>query len=188
MYFQLLFRICLFCPRHTNIYIYIYTRRVFKVYLPRQNGTLNETLIFLETVPLIFNSLIPMSFPLVEAFLKLLFRYNVKLRRCISFNAPHVVEYLILEMNFQFIKQEKYEWCSVQWVWKALHLYNILHMRWISVYESRKIWMVLDPVSMEGTTLVQSYILLKPGAKNIEIGFFFKLDLNPIPHFCDLLS
>ena len=64
---------------------YDYIRNVQKVlrlklYLPRQKWTRNEMLIFLKIDPLAFNILIPVSFPLVKASLKLLFWYDIMLK------------------------------------------------------------------------------------------------------------
>ena len=50
---------------------------------------MNELLIFFETVSSEFKTLIPVSFILVKAPLKLTFWYNVKMRRRISFNIQH---------------------------------------------------------------------------------------------------
>ena len=49
-----------------------------KLYLPRQKLTMNETLIFFKIVPLSFNSVIAVSFPLVKAPLKLFFWHGMK--------------------------------------------------------------------------------------------------------------
>ena len=64
-----------------------------------------ETLIFYKIVPLGFNIFIPLRFPLVETPLNLFFWYGGKLCCPISFN--HSSSNLIIQMNFQFWKQEK---------------------------------------------------------------------------------
>ena len=51
-----------------------------------------QTLIFFNTVTLVFNTLIPVSFPLIKAPLKNFFRYGVKLYPHISFNVLHVLK------------------------------------------------------------------------------------------------
>ena len=68
--------------------------------------------------------LIPTSFPLVEALLKLLFWYAIKLHHTISFNVLHILRFFTLEINFQFRKQEKAAQSKGWWVCSVLHLYN----------------------------------------------------------------
>ena len=64
-----------------------------KLYLPRQKLFFNETVFFLfEMFQLAFNTLIPMSFLLVEAILKLLFIYGMELRICTSFNVFYILK------------------------------------------------------------------------------------------------
>ena len=57
----------------------------------------------LQITPLAFNALIPVSFSLVEACLKLLFWYGMKLCDYISFNILHFLKSFCM-MNFQFKK------------------------------------------------------------------------------------
>ena len=77
-----------------------------KLYLPRQKWTIIETLIFFKTVPLAFSSLIPVSFPLIEASLKLWYREKQHWNFLISstFLNP------IIEMNFPVRKWGKVAW------------------------------------------------------------------------------
>ena len=65
---------------------------------------MNEMLTFFKIIPLAF-TFIPVNFSLVEAPLKLIFEYGVKLLSLISLKIIH--KSLALEMNFQCRKQEK---------------------------------------------------------------------------------
>ena len=56
---------------------------------------MNKMLIFVKMVPLNISTIIPLSFPLVEAPLNLLFWYDVKLRRHISFNVSHFLNFFL---------------------------------------------------------------------------------------------
>ena len=67
---------------------------------------MNETLIFCNKVPLTFSTFIPVSFPLIETPIKLLFRYEVKIYHHISFNVLYILKsYPWGEFNFR--KQKK---------------------------------------------------------------------------------
>ena len=57
-----------------------------KLYYPEHKLTITRTLIFFKIVPIVFNTLIPMSLLLVEAPLKLLFLYVIKVHCYISFD------------------------------------------------------------------------------------------------------
>ena len=67
---------------------------------------MNGPLISFKIVPLAINTLIPVSFLLVETLLKLLFSYIVQSCPHISFNGLHIN--LTLKINFQFSKQESF--------------------------------------------------------------------------------
>ena len=69
-----------------------------KLYLPRQKLTLNETLTFLEIVPLIFNSLLSLSFLLIKETWKLIFCFGLfvgilwHINLCRLFNAKYILK------------------------------------------------------------------------------------------------
>ena len=74
---------------------------------------MNETLIFVKILPLAFNTFIPMSFPLVEAPLKLPFRCSLKLPCLIYFNVLHILKSLTLKMSFKFKKKSHWEFWQI---------------------------------------------------------------------------
>ena len=76
----------------------------WKLYLPRQKWTINQTLIFLKVVPLVFNTLIPVNIQLVKAFESFLFIGYEIVPFFFFFFSPHPQ---ILFWTFQFRKQEK---------------------------------------------------------------------------------
>ena len=48
-----------------------------------------------KLIPLVFNTLIPVSFQLVKALLNLFFWYRIKFHCCISFNIPYFIKSLL---------------------------------------------------------------------------------------------
>ena len=80
-----------------------------KSYSLRQRGTINETFISFKIISLIFNTIIPASFSLVEAPLKLLFWYRVKLHRRIYFNIFLILKFFPLRGIFHLGNKETYD-------------------------------------------------------------------------------
>ena len=82
-------------------------KSILKLYLLRQKWTMNEMFIFFKIIHLAFNKLIPVSFLLIKAPLKILLFFFVMMRSyailflCISVMSSN----LIFEINFQLRKQ-----------------------------------------------------------------------------------
>ena len=69
---------------------------------------IKETLVHFKIVPLAFYTIIPMTFPVVEAPMKL-FECGVKLHHHISLDAS-LHPLILLEIKFQLRKQENVMW------------------------------------------------------------------------------
>ena len=111
------------------------------LYLPSKIWTMNETLSFFKILLLAFKTLIPLSFPLVEALHKLLFLYSVN-HWCCMFQLPSAYQNLKLRWIFSF-KNKKSHTDKSLCEWRVQLLYNLIVL--LNVYSQNLFFFQIIP-------------------------------------------
>ena len=95
-----------------------------KLYLQNTNNQSIKHKIFLKIVTLKFNTLILTSFLFAKTPWKLSFWYVGKLRHYINYHP--CLQTPFSRDDFQFKKHKKVAQSSVKWIWRKMHLHNLV--------------------------------------------------------------